>query len=179
MCCFRRRPSGERVARALVARAGQNESIRTSSLIVCLLTSDLSVPQGHGLHSDLWYTTMPDTPDQDFRSQMAGIYPSASSSARSNEPTSGTDWLRNGTGRSPSLRWSYQTEAPLVSLRLARETGELLAVDASGSLYVLDPDGKLLAMGQGRAAVSDVAWSDTGAGGIAAVDCKLVWFDRR
>jgi hypothetical protein len=122
---------------------------------------------------------MPDAPDQDFRPQMAGIYPSASSSARSNEPTSAVDWLRNGTGRSPSLRWSYQTEAPLVTLQLARETGELLVVDASGSLYVLDPDGKLLAMGQGRAAVSNAVWSDTGAGGVAAVDRKLVWFDRR
>jgi len=90
-----------------------------------------------------------------------------------------SDWLLVGTGRSPELRWSYQTEAPLITIRLARETGELLAVDANNSLYVLDPDGKLLAMGQGRASVSDVAWSDTGAGGVAAVDRTLVSFDRR
>lgn len=120
-----------------------------------------------------------DTSDQDFRPQMAGLYPVASPSNGVREVRSSEDWLHGGTGRSPERRWSYQTEAALVTLRLARETGELLAVDANGSLYVLDPDGKLVAMGQGRAKVSDVAWSDTGAGGVAAVDDKLVWFDRR
>lgn len=90
-----------------------------------------------------------------------------------------TDWLRRGEGKRPQPIWSFSTEAPLVSLRLARETGETLAADVSGGLYRLDRQGKLIGVTHGPTPLNAIAWSDTGTGGIALVgEQKLYWFDR-
>jgi hypothetical protein len=91
-----------------------------------------------------------------------------------------TDWLLKGEGRRPHLAWSFGAEAPLAALRYARETGETLAADAVGGLYRLDRSGKLLGLTHGPAPVRALAWSDTGAGGLALVgEAKLHWFDRQ
>ncbi len=90
------------------------------------------------------------------------------------------DWLKQGEGRRPRLSWSLATEAPLVGLQLAKETGELLAADAAGGLYHIDRTGKLVNLTHGPSGIRAVAWSDTGNGGIALVgDEKLYWFNRR
>lgn len=90
------------------------------------------------------------------------------------------DWLALGQGRSPRLSWSFATEAPLVALELARETGEVLAADAIGGLYLIDRAGKLAGLTQGLSHLRALAWSDTGAGGVALVgDDRLHWFDRQ
>ena len=58
----------------------------------------------------------------------------------------GGDWLKQGEGRRPRLSWSLSTDAPLAGLRLARETGDVLAADASGNLFavglVTEPSGR-------------------------------------
>ncbi len=90
------------------------------------------------------------------------------------------EWLKQGEGRRPRLSWSLSTEAPLVALQLARETGEVLAADASGGLYHIDRSGKLANITRGPSPIRALAWSDTGSGGIALVgDEKLYWFNRR
>jgi hypothetical protein len=90
------------------------------------------------------------------------------------------DWLNQGEGSVPRLSWSLATEAPLVDMQLAQETGELLAADAAGVLYAIDRTGKLVEQTHGPAGIRAVAWSDTGNGGIALVgDEKLYWFNRR
>jgi hypothetical protein len=91
-----------------------------------------------------------------------------------------TDWVRRGEGTRPRIAWSFATEAPLVALQFARETGETLAADALGGLYLVAPDGRLLGVTHGPSPIRSLGWSDTGAGGIALVgDDKLYWFDRR
>ncbi|MGQ0634972.1 MAG: hypothetical protein ACT4QC_10200 [Planctomycetaceae bacterium] len=91
-----------------------------------------------------------------------------------------TDWIRHGEGKRPKLAWSFTTEAPLVALQSAGETGETLAADAVGGLYLIAADGKLLGVTHGPSPIRAIGWSDTGAGGIALVgDDKLYWFDRR
>ncbi|MGE5192489.1 MAG: hypothetical protein ACM3U2_08295, partial [Deltaproteobacteria bacterium] len=90
------------------------------------------------------------------------------------------DWLTHGQGNRPQLSWSLSTEAPLVALRLARETGEVLAADAIGGLYHIDRTGRIANITRGPSPIRAIAWSDTGAGGIALVgDEKLYWFNRR
>ncbi len=90
----------------------------------------------------------------------------------------GGDWLRSGEGRRPRLSWSFATDAPLVGLRLARETGEVLAADSSGGLYHIDRTGKLANVTRGPSPIRSIVWSDTGTGGIALVgDEKLYWFN--
>ena len=92
----------------------------------------------------------------------------------------GSDWLEQGEGKLPRLSWSLSTEAPLVALRLARETGEVLAADAIGSLYHIDRAGRIANITRGPSPIRAIAWSDTGSGGIALVgDEKLYWFNRR
>jgi hypothetical protein len=89
-------------------------------------------------------------------------------------------WLKQGEGNHPRLGWSLSTEAPLVALRLARETGEVLAADAIGSLYHIDRGGQIANITRGPSPIRAIAWSDTGNGGIALVgDEKLYWFNRR
>lgn len=88
------------------------------------------------------------------------------------------DWLRNGEGRRPRSSWSLATDAPLVGLRLARETGDILAADVSGGLYHIDRTGKLANVTRGPSPIRTIAWSDTGTGGVAVVgDEKLYWFN--
>lgn len=90
------------------------------------------------------------------------------------------DWLTQGRGIPPRLSWSFATEAPLVALQLARETGDVLAADAAGGLSLVNRRGKLTGLVRGRSPLRAVSWSDTGAGGVSLVgDDKLYWFNRQ
>ncbi|MFO1041126.1 MAG: hypothetical protein U0941_05025 [Planctomycetaceae bacterium] len=90
------------------------------------------------------------------------------------------DWLYSGRGVSPTLRWSFTVDAPLTDLRMARETGETLAGDASGGLYLIDRRGRMISLIRTRHAIQRVAWADNGVGGVAAIDDRtVVWFDRK
>jgi hypothetical protein len=92
----------------------------------------------------------------------------------------GGDWLKQGQGTRPRLSWSLSTDAPLVALKLARETGDVLAADAIGGLYHINRAGKIANLTHGPSPIRSIAWSDTGAGGIALVgDEKLYWFNQR
>lgn len=94
--------------------------------------------------------------------------------------TGGGDWLKHGEGSPPRISWSLATEAPLVAMQLARETGEVLAADAIGGLYHIDRTGKIANLTRGPSPIRSLAWSDTGSGGIVLVgDDKLYWFDQR
>ncbi|QGQ21442.1 WD40 repeat domain-containing protein [Gimesia benthica] len=88
-------------------------------------------------------------------------------------------WLTQGKGITPSLRWSFSTEAPLLALDLARETGEILAADISGGLYLLDRQGQFLHLNRGIRDVQLVHWSDHGKRGAAIYsDNNICCFDR-
>lgn len=90
------------------------------------------------------------------------------------------DWLvTTGRGERPALRWSFTVDAPLTDVRMSRETGEIVASDASGGLYLLDRRGKVQALTRTRHSVHRLAWSDIGNAGAAVLDENLVgWFDR-
>jgi hypothetical protein len=62
------------------------------------------------------------------------------------------DWLTSGKGERPRRRWSFTADAPLVCLELARESGEVLAADTSGGLYLLDRRGQIAALSRDREA---------------------------
>ncbi|MFN6106421.1 MAG: hypothetical protein ACK5EA_18470, partial [Planctomycetaceae bacterium] len=53
------------------------------------------------------------------------------------------DWCRWGEGVPPTLAWNFASVAPLVALRWARETGEVLAADAVGGMSLRDSAGRL------------------------------------
>ena len=90
------------------------------------------------------------------------------------------EWLQEGRGKPPTVAWTFSTDAPLVALQLARETGEVLAADASGGLYLLDRRGHLAHLTRGPTPIRALAWSDTGAGGVILVgDSRLGWFTRQ
>jgi len=90
------------------------------------------------------------------------------------------DWLRTGQGDRPRQRWAFTADAPLLSLELVRETGEILAADESGGLYLLDRRGKIRALSRGFHDLSSLTWSDTGTYGAALLDEATVCrFDRR
>lgn len=91
------------------------------------------------------------------------------------------EWLvTTGRGDRPTLRWSFSVDAPLTDLRMSRETGEIIAADASGGLYLLDRRGQIRALTRTRRSVKRLAWSDTGHAGVAVLDENLIgWFDRQ
>ncbi len=91
------------------------------------------------------------------------------------------DWLMTtGRGERPTLRWSFSVDAPLTDIRLSRETGEVLAADVSGGLYLLDRRGRVRALTRTRHSVKRLAWSDTGTAGAAILGENTVgWFDRQ
>ena len=90
------------------------------------------------------------------------------------------DWLvTTGRGDRPTLRWSFSVDAPLTDLRMSRETGDVVAADSSGGLYLLDRRGQVRALTRTRRSVTRLAWSDTGHVGAAVLDDNLIgWFDR-
>jgi hypothetical protein len=79
-------------------------------------------------------------------------------------------WLDEGRGLAPECTWSFAADAPLVGLELARESGETIVADAAGSVYLLDPRGRILTLSRGLHALHDIAWSDTGTTGAVIVD---------
>ena len=90
------------------------------------------------------------------------------------------DWIYSGRGVQPTLRWSFTVDAPLIDIRLGRETGEVIAADAAGVLYLLDRRGRVQSQSRTRHQFQRVAWSDNGTVGAAAFDNVMVgWFDRK
>ena len=87
------------------------------------------------------------------------------------------DWLRSGSGVSPRRRWSFTTDSPLVGIQLARETGEVLAADSTGGMYLLDRKGRVISVSRGFHDLVEIAWSDNGNGGAAVIGrsrlCRL------
>ncbi len=76
-------------------------------------------------------------------------------------------WLGSGTGTIPELVWSYNTEASLVSLTVARETGEVVAADTLGGVYLLDRLGRIKLVSRGFGGLHAFCFSDVGNGGLA------------
>jgi len=76
-------------------------------------------------------------------------------------------WLSDGPGRPPRLRWSFVLDAPLQSLAHSGEAGSLLAADQSGGLYLFDRSGQVRTMMRGFQQIHNLAWSRRGSAGIA------------
>jgi hypothetical protein len=90
------------------------------------------------------------------------------------------DWLEAGQGERPALAWSIALDAPLAGLAFAGESSELLAVDTSGGLYLLDRHGRVKTLTRGFKSLTALAWSDTGRNGAVATGrSKLSWFDHK
>lgn len=89
------------------------------------------------------------------------------------------DWLRNGQGSLPTLRWSFITDAPLTDLRVARETGDVIAADNSGGLYLLDRTGHIRALTRTAHELRRLAFADDSSlGAVLLDDASLGCFDR-
>jgi WD40 repeat protein len=85
------------------------------------------------------------------------------------------EWLTTtGRGDRPTLRWSFSVDAPLTDIRLSRETGEVVAADVSGGLYLLNRRGQIQALTRTRHTVKRLAWSDTGGVGAAILDDRKI-----
>ena len=76
------------------------------------------------------------------------------------------DWLTNGTGLAPRIAWSFVTDAELIGLEMARESGDVFAVDASGGVYRLGSDGRVGAVSRGLHNARLIRWCDTGEAGL-------------
>jgi hypothetical protein len=89
-------------------------------------------------------------------------------------------WVLEGTGKSPAIGWTVATDAPLVGLEQAAETGDLIAADETGTLYKIDRSGRIVNMVRGRSPVRGLAWADTGAGGAVLVGQNMLyWFNEQ
>lgn len=77
------------------------------------------------------------------------------------------NWLSEGTGQPPKMRWSFVLDAPLQVMDLSGEVGTLLVSDQSGGLYLLDRSGKIVSMTRGFQEIRNLAWAQRGTSGIA------------
>ena len=87
---------------------------------------------------------------------------------------SSVQWLADGTGRPPSVRWSFVLDAPLQMMDLSSEAGTLLAADQSGGMYLLDRMGKILSMTHGFQEIRNLAFTlskNTQIPRLATPDC--------
>ncbi len=78
-------------------------------------------------------------------------------------------WITRGHGITPSLRWSFLAEAPLICLDHARETGDIFVADASGSAYRLNRTGRLETLTRSLREIRGMAWCDTADAGAALI----------
>ncbi|MBD3672353.1 MAG: hypothetical protein HUJ26_02400 [Planctomycetaceae bacterium] len=76
-------------------------------------------------------------------------------------------WLGDGPGRPPQIRWSFVLDAPLQSMAISGEAGTLLAADQSGGLYLFDRQGKILSVTRGFQEIRSLAFSRRGTSGVA------------
>ncbi len=88
-------------------------------------------------------------------------------------------WLSAGRGKQPEVRWSFETEGKLKTLCLAGETGEVMAADDEGRLYLLSRSGELISSIGGFSSLNQLAFSQNGQAAVAVLgDSKLVWLNR-
>jgi hypothetical protein len=80
-----------------------------------------------------------------------------------------TNWMREGRGIAPRVKWTCSADGPLTALDLAAETGEVFAADESGSLFRLDRTGRIAALTRFHDPVRILDWSDDGRFGVAVV----------
>ena len=77
------------------------------------------------------------------------------------------DWINQGYGRSPEVRWAHSTDGPLTATALAKESGDFFAADKTGALCRIDQLGQIAAVSRLSSPISALAWSDSGSHGIA------------
>lgn len=86
-------------------------------------------------------------------------------------------WPAAGSRNDPHRRWSFATDAPLVALEIARETGETVLADSSGGLYRLDRNGRVAAITHGFNGNRRLCWSDVGGGAVLLGEATLSRID--
>ncbi len=79
------------------------------------------------------------------------------------------NWMRQGRGIGPRVKWTCSADGPLTAMDLAVETGEIFAADESGSLFRLDRQGRITALTHFRDPVRILDWSDDGRFGVAVI----------
>lgn len=72
-------------------------------------------------------------------------------------------WLDNAEGQTPQCVWSVTTDGPLTSLSLARETGQVLAADNTGGVYLFSAAGQVQALTRLGSPCREVRISDNAA----------------
>ncbi len=77
-------------------------------------------------------------------------------------------WL-TGRGLAPTLKWKVGTDGPLKSLCMSRETGDLFAVDQTGSVSRVDRSGRIAGLTRLSSSIVDLVWSDNGSQGAAII----------
>jgi len=89
------------------------------------------------------------------------------------------EWLTSGQGLAPQPRWSYSTDAPLATLCLARESGDIVAGDDTGAVVRLDRRGRLTAITRGFHPICEMAISDDGQNAVLVVNQdELHWITK-
>ena len=77
-------------------------------------------------------------------------------------------WVADCRGAPPKVAWAFGTDAELVAVRLARESGRALVADAGGGLYRLDPAGRVEQLTRGLKDLTALAFADAGTAAAAA-----------
>lgn len=76
------------------------------------------------------------------------------------------EWLTSGVGLAPRVAWSTALDSELVSLTMARESGDVYAIDRTGGVYWIRRTGQLEGVNRGLKKPRIVRWSDTGDTGL-------------
>ncbi len=80
------------------------------------------------------------------------------------------DWVRDGRGTTPHVRWTTAVDARLIALAMWRETGMVIAADESGTLTAFDRAGRVAELERGWKDITRLAWADAAGVGAAILD---------
>ena len=83
-------------------------------------------------------------------------------------------WLK-GRGLGPHVKWHVKTDGELSSLAYARETGNLVISDSSGTLTQFDRHGQITTINHLHDPLRRLTWSDDGRFGAALAGEELIY----
>lgn len=86
------------------------------------------------------------------------------------------NWYATCRGDAPRLAWIHSLNIPLAALAYCRESGQVVAADSRGGMYVIERSGDVGVLARSNDDFRGLAWSDDGSCGFAlAGENHLHW----
>lgn len=91
-----------------------------------------------------------------------------------------TNWWQEGQGELPRQVWAFTCDAPLVSMHVCAEAGDVFLADGAGGIYRLNEAGRLITLTRSGIELTHLDWSEDGEAGVVVHGgSTLSWLDSK